>query len=106
MRKFFGQDKIRIGQFFLSRKETYCLCDIHVLLNYELIYYILFHSHIPNSTASWTEIKIWSVVKWQFRIERRSTLEPLWCNAIYAWTRFKFRFDPGSKLNDVGATRP
>ena len=45
------------------------------------------------------------MVKWQFRIERRSTLEPLWCNAIYAWTRFKFRFDPGSKLN-VGATRP
>jgi len=29
---------------------------------------------------------------------RRSTLEPLWCNAIYGWTRFKFRFDPGSKL--------
>jgi len=32
------------------------------------------------------EIKIWSVVRWQFRIEKRSTLEPLWCNAIYAWT--------------------
>jgi len=23
------------------------------------------------------------MVTWQFRIERRSTLEPLWCNAIY-----------------------
>jgi len=45
------------------------------------------------------------VVRWQFRIERISTLEPLWCNAIYAWTRFKFRFDSGLKLNDVGATR-
>jgi len=32
------------------------------------------------------------------QIERGSTLEPLWCNAIYGWTRFKFRFDLGSKL--------
>jgi len=38
------------------------------------------------------------VVRGQFRIERRSTLEPLWCNAIHGWTRFKFRFDPRSKL--------
>jgi len=50
--------------------------------------------------------KIWSVVRWQFRIERRSTLEPLWCNVIYGWTRTKFRFDPSSNLHDVGAARP
>jgi len=36
---------------------------------------------------------------------RNWTLEPLWCKAIYSWTRIKFRFDSGSKLND-GATRP
>jgi len=36
---------------------------------------------------------IWSAVRWQFRIERISTLEPLWCSAIYGWTRFRFRFD-------------
>jgi len=34
----------------------------------------------------------------RFRIEWRSTLEPLWCNAIYGWTRFKFKFNQGSKL--------
>jgi len=37
-----------------------------------------------------------------------TTHEPLWCNTINCWTRFKFRFDPGSKfnVNDVGATCP
>jgi len=42
------------------------------------------------AVQNWTEINAW---------------KPIWCNAIYGWTRFKFRFDPGSKLNDVGATR-
>ena len=33
-------------------------------------------------------------------------IEPLWCNANYSRTTIKFKFDPSSKLNDVGATRP
>jgi len=80
MKKFFGLDKIRIEQCFCSNS-------------------------IPAFIA-WTKIKIWSVVRRQFRIEQRSTLELLWCNANYGWTRIKFKFDPSSKLNDVNATLP
>jgi len=42
------------------------------------------------AVQNWTEINAWTAL----------------VHAIYAWTRFKFRFNPGSKLYDVGATRP
>jgi len=70
-----------------------------VFYRFSVYFNTMFHLiWFPCITASWTEINIWSLVRWQFRIERRSTLERLWCNAIYGWTRFKFRFDQGSKL--------
>jgi len=46
------------------------------------------------------------MVRWQFRIEWRSTLEPLWCNAIYGWTRIKFRYDPGFKVERCWCNAP
>jgi len=36
------------------------------------------------TSLSWTEIKIWSEVRWRFRIKPRSTLEPCWCDANYS----------------------
>jgi len=65
-----------------------------------------FCSNSISAFIAWTEIKIQSVVRRWFRIERRSTLEPLWCNTSYGWAGFKFKFDASSKLNGVGATHP
>ena len=64
----------------------------------------IFCSNGIPAFITWTEIKIWSVVRWRFKIEQRSTLDAMQITAELA--RIKFKFDPSSKLNDVGAMHP
>ena len=83
-------------------------CNIGLIIQYEKVFWIgydssrtIFRSSSISAFITWTEIKIWSVVRRRFRIEHRSTLGTMQVTAKLGSNSNLTCL----KLDDVRATR-